>query len=389
MAEIYFGKINDFKKEFNNLADLKVYLKKQREKWVSYFDNLASNEATQWKSTITSRNNDLDTAIKGYFEQFGDLTNDFIIRIEPLLQQYLEIIYDSLAGEVLRQNFDNGDYIGAANVYSYFQSIANGVAYYFEAGLKYELARAGIKKNTFWDAKKSIDNKIKALNKKLLDIQNKEKEIDLSFITIQASNKSDYENLFDESENKLKEIEKIYNEKLVLEAPRKYWSKKKDFHNRRHLLLIFILLFFITAMSFFVFIFNDQYYTLLKNAETFIENGFKPDSSLEIEKIVIYVRVSLLIFSSIFLSTLFFWPIRHIVRMIISEDHLRSDARYKDSLIVTYLALHKKGAILEKDDRQIALNAIFKQPQDGLIKDDGMPSWTPSSWFNKPPGTGF
>jgi hypothetical protein len=59
--------------------------------------------------------------------------------------------------------------------------------------------------------------------------------------------------------------------------------------------------------------------------------------------------------------------------MMISENHLKSDAETREVMISTYLALIKENGTTEKDDRHIILSSIFTPPTDGLLKDDGLP----------------
>lgn len=135
-------------------------------------------------------------------------------------------------------------------------------------------------------------------------------------------------------------------------------------------------------------LFSDNYINYLdKITAHFSSDILKISHEVTVAKYLFYFRLVIYAVTSLLLSTLIIWPIRHLVRMIISENHLHADAKYKDSLLITYLALHKKGTIVENEDRKIALSAIFSLPQDGLVKDDGMPNWLPHSIFGKPPGS--
>lgn len=72
------------------------------------------------------------------------------------------------------------------------------------------------------------------------------------------------------------------------------------------------------------------------------------------------------------------WFIRIIVRLYMSQQHFALDADERAALIRTYLALNKSKDIDEKE-RVLALAAIFRPVPDGIIKDDGAPSFSPAS----------
>lgn len=81
---------------------------------------------------------------------------------------------------------------------------------------------------------------------------------------------------------------------------------------------------------------------------------------------------------SVAIFTLFVWGLRVLVRSMISEDHLATDASARSALAHTYLALIKDSAATQ-DDRAIILASLFAPVSDGLVKDDGMPALSPTA----------
>jgi Family of unknown function (DUF6161) len=81
---------------------------------------------------------------------------------------------------------------------------------------------------------------------------------------------------------------------------------------------------------------------------------------------------------SIVLFTLLVWGLRVLIRSMMSEDHLSTDASARSALAHTYLALIKEQAATE-NDRAIILAALFAPVSDGLVKDDGMPAFSPAA----------
>ena len=81
---------------------------------------------------------------------------------------------------------------------------------------------------------------------------------------------------------------------------------------------------------------------------------------------------------SIALFTLLIWGLRVLIRSMMSEDHLSTDASARSALAHTYLALIKEEAATDQD-RAIILATLFAPVSDGLVKDDGMPAFSPAS----------
>ena len=79
---------------------------------------------------------------------------------------------------------------------------------------------------------------------------------------------------------------------------------------------------------------------------------------------------------SLAVFTLYVWGLRVFVRSMVSEDHLKTDASARSALAHTYLAMIENETANDSD-RAIVLAALFAPVSDGLIKDDGMPAFSP------------
>lgn len=74
------------------------------------------------------------------------------------------------------------------------------------------------------------------------------------------------------------------------------------------------------------------------------------------------------------LGTLGVWVLRILVRVLLSELHLRGDAREREVLLDTYVALAEdKDTQLSPADRQIVLTYLFRPAASGIVSDDGAP----------------
>jgi len=80
--------------------------------------------------------------------------------------------------------------------------------------------------------------------------------------------------------------------------------------------------------------------------------------------------------------TLFLWTMRILVRMMMSEHHLGVDARGRESMAHTYLALLEDKGATSTEDRAIVLAALFRPITDGLVKDDALPLLSPAAFLS-------
>ncbi len=70
------------------------------------------------------------------------------------------------------------------------------------------------------------------------------------------------------------------------------------------------------------------------------------------------------------LTTLMFWIGRLIIKLWLSEHHLRKDALERAVMTETFLAMDKEVASLDTE-RAIVLTAIFRPTPDGVVRDEG------------------
>lgn len=66
-----------------------------------------------------------------------------------------------------------------------------------------------------------------------------------------------------------------------------------------------------------------------------------------------------------------------------SEHHLGVDARSRESMAHTYLALLDNDGATDEKDRAIVLAALFRPVTDGLVKDDALPLISPAAILSR------
>lgn len=79
----------------------------------------------------------------------------------------------------------------------------------------------------------------------------------------------------------------------------------------------------------------------------------------------------------LFISTFVLWLVRLFVKLMLSHIHLAADAREREVMISTFMALMRRQEGregVEKMDLALVLAPIFKPSTTGVIKDDGGPT---------------
>lgn len=358
--EFDFGSLSDKKYDFEDKKSIRDFVKSNMNQWQQFFDkynvagqtNIINSILEPW--LLLTRDSELN---------IGEEINSYLAdRIKTISENNKVIPFESKSGSIIKEIIVGENYELCENVLNYLKQRKNSPLSLFGSAILYELSSHGLTpellkntKDVFWDRISKLDENIKIFDNQIIT-----------------------------ANQNLNALEKTYEEKLKLSAPAKYWRNKIINHNNKRENILFIIFLYLMFSAIIAAGFHDDFFIFADEANSFLFRGIIVEN-MDANKTntIVLGRLFLLAFSTIFVSTLFFWPLRHLVRMLLSEEHLGSDATYKDALLMTYLALLKKDGINQDKDRQIALEAIFKQPQDGLVKDDGLPNWMPSAWFNK------
>ena len=176
-------------------------------------------------------------------------------------------------------------------------------------------------------------------------------------------------NLFDEHKNEIDEfktkinewrdnkerqidiLEETYKNKLQLEAPETLWESRAEEYRTKSRNWIWCLLAFIVVLlvsgSFFVISIHDYLQGTVKEIP-FISKSF------------IYVA----------LISFLIYIIRIIIKIIVSSQHMSMEYEQKAALTRFYQALIQDGKEVDKEEKLIIFNALFRKTDTGLIKSD-------------------
>ncbi|MFT3672048.1 DUF6161 domain-containing protein [Aestuariivirga sp.] len=157
-------------------------------------------------------------------------------------------------------------------------------------------------------------------------------------------------------------LKKTYETHMSLKAPVEYWKNRAAEHERR-----------IESATGWLAIASICSAILLFVIFTWVSINIGTEIKLDH---FFYVAVAL------FSTTACLWILRVLLKIVLSERHLRNYAEEKSMLLQTYLALTGVDKT-EKDDRQIVLASIFSSTADGIVKDDSGPDITISAILAK------
>ncbi len=214
---------------------------------------------------------------------------------------------------------------------------------------------------------KGIKSNISAEQEALKDLRNKwQEELNVvqedfsklsseeaSLIETHQKKISELEKTFEEAiktgQEKLNDIAESYDQKMALQSSVDYWGKKKTAHDKLAKIFGYVSLSTGIVVS---IILGIVAYNLLEGIE-------KPE----------FWRLGILAV----LASFGVWAVRILVRIFLSNLHLSSDADERITMIKTYIAMLREGQGPADGDRQLALQAMFRPSQIGLVKDEAAP----------------
>lgn len=171
-------------------------------------------------------------------------------------------------------------------------------------------------------------------------------------------NQIEFKNKLEEWQNSVSALEATYEEKLKLEKPAEYWAKAAKRYRTQGRWWSAIL---ITVLVF----------GLLGGGAFFL-------SWLENEPIGIGLATlqGVVLFGAI--AAVYGFFLRVLSKMIFSSFHLMRDAEEREQLTYLYLSL-TKDADLDKESRDIVLQALFSRTDTGLLSGDSSPTMPTAS----------
>jgi len=180
------------------------------------------------------------------------------------------------------------------------------------------------------------------------------------FQNSQAEEQKTFATMMEKSKATLANLEKTYDQDLALHAPIRYWGAKAKTHKW------FSISYSVGVLLAFVVVGEALYKTMR------LVVGNAKFTETELWKIGLIAMI----------ATLGVWVIRVLVRLLLSNLHLYTDAAERKTMMHTYLALLRKGHIPDGDERKLILQVLFRPSSTGIVKDDATPPFM-AEWLKR------
>lgn len=174
-----------------------------------------------------------------------------------------------------------------------------------------------------------------------------------------AEHEGRFKTQLDSVDQELKRIRRVYEEELALLAPVEYWTKKAKVHLISSALFALVSIASGVAIAYLGW---QMVAGLLIFHPDQVPAGFDPKTEFWRYGVVIAA------------GTLMVWPLRILVRLLMSHLHLRSDAMERVTMAKTYLSLVRSKEGLSESDRRLILETLFRPSATGLVHDDAAPT---------------
>jgi len=167
-----------------------------------------------------------------------------------------------------------------------------------------------------------------------------------------AGQKKAFDDLLVESKRALEALEATFRAGLALKAPVNYWSNKRHHHKLRA-----------AYAARWVAYYSAGGLVVLTIAAAHL---LDIESSQALKTPLWHLAA----FATV--SGLYVWFARILVRLMLSHQHLESDAHERIVIANTYLALVRGGKLPETVTGTV-LEALLRHSPDGIVQDDAMP----------------
>ncbi len=170
---------------------------------------------------------------------------------------------------------------------------------------------------------------------------------------------------FSRHKKQMKQSEEFYEKKLAVKNAVTYWKNKA----RSHYLNSWIF----GIIAAFLLIFS--FYQITNIADYILNLDMNPDNKKAKRLLDENGALQLWVYGFFLVGvTLVIWFIRLIVKVFLSNLHLHSDAKERETMILTYLAFEREEKTLKPTDRDLILPSIFRVTTNGYIKEDSSPN---------------
>jgi len=207
-----------------------------------------------------------------------------------------------------------------------------------------------------WEAElKEYRNDYESLKASYQELVASNTKTDATWVERVQDMETEFSDQIEKNDTELNNLKETYEAHMALSAPTKYWKVKRRSHAKQ-LSEVKNWLIWVSAGSI----------ALMAAAAWFL----LPEAGLAGE--IPWRNLGLFVLG----STFCLWFVRLLVKLLLSNIHLKADAEERVVMIQTFMAMmaHEESREgLRKEDIALVLAPIFKPSTTGVIKDDGGP----------------
>lgn len=393
---------------FSKVSDLGEWFKKQREFWqwigqapqnqffrrdeflhiISDFNNLLQRFSDEWNNiqnqivrhkeqqSASGESNNVKTELNQLSQQANQVLHGFGKKLRDSLESHVfhskNYIFShepeaQFISELAKQNPVTAihalDYFLKEKKKSDHQGVEKAKGYLL-AGL----FRAGVKSSEM-SVQAAFQESIQTWSRELEEYRSRYEDLKSAYEGLKNNNRQttkrweakteDMGKQFDEqlhaNAQDLENLKETYEAFMVLKGPMRYWGMKRKDHDKE-----------IKKLRRMLVTWSCVGAGVLFAAAYFLLPEFHPAENIPWRQIGFFILT----------STFVLWFIRLLVKLLLSNIHLSADAREREVMIQTFMALmrHKESRDgVTKKDIALVLAPIFKPSTTGVIKDEGGP----------------
>lgn len=346
---------DEMPKELNDSKAYFIFLQRLIEEFLNNFRPQAGAITDQWNQKLNHNYNGITT-----FFTYDIPETIFLLNIFKEYKASYNGAYKYMMGRLDNTIINIDTFTGAILAYEFkFKAVSNITSRRISEKSALSKTRSDFS-SYISDCEKLILENSQSWNKKETESINKieqltiEKESQINGIIEKAE--SDIQKFSTNANIEIVNLKGTYDELLKLKTPIQYWTERaKILKGESKVSLCFLIG--------FIFLGIGLLYSLLwLTPEGMLKTFFQEDKTIALRWSIIFIT---------FISFLYF-GIRILTKITFSSLHLARDAEERERLTHVYISMIKDSSI-EKDDRQLVMQALFSRADTGLLKEDSAP----------------
>ena len=360
-----------------NLIQMYRAIVKPANQLIASFIDRASNTQILEHETISQLNFDVLESLKAEIEKSYTL-NKLILStsgrgkyLQSLLLKSKSDAYVALAS-LLNVEVNNLSQLSFNN----YEALIDAWAY--KNGIKYHNTQRDVLEHLIAEMQTKISAIDALKNETELKIDTYISKVELDEIEREAAHQElisdqsgNLHQFIEDSRITLKNIEDAYDKKMALQASISYWENRELDHKNKSKKYMWIGIVFGLVSILIVY----KLFDVMIGLEALKSSVNIPESMPSVNSPRFKLSgMPILAFSVlIFAISILVWIERILIRLLLSQLHLETDAGERVVMIKTYIAMLREGQTTKDDDRRVIIASLFRPNTTGIINDDALP----------------